>query len=184
MQQDVVQPDPVTFVGVLNACTSIMALEESRCIHEQIIKCGCQTDGFVRSSLVDMYAKCGSMDNAHQVFKKMLPCSLDVVTWNAMIFGHVKCGEGLKALELVQQMQQEGVQPDSVTFVRVLNACASLMGLEDGGHAHELIVQSGCESDAFMGSSWLTCMPNAAAQKMLAECSTRCHLEMWSLGPP
>jgi pentatricopeptide repeat protein len=184
MQQDVVQPDPVTFVGVLNACTSIMALEESRCIHEQIIKCGCQIDGFVRSSLVDMYAKCVSMDNVHQVFKKMLPCSLDVVTWNAMIFGHVKCGEGLKALELVQQMQQEGVQPDSVTFVRVLNACASLMGLEDGGHAHELIVQSGCESDAFMGSSWLTCMPNAAAQKMLAECSTRCHLEMWSLGPP
>jgi hypothetical protein len=58
------------------------------------------------------------------------------------------------------------------------------MGLEDGGHAHELIIQSGCESDAFMGSSWWTYMPNAAAQRMLAECSTRCHLEMWSLGPP
>jgi pentatricopeptide repeat protein len=72
------------------------------------------------------------MDNVHQVFKKMLPPSLDVVTWNAMIFGHVKCGEGLKALELVQQMQQEGVQPDSVSFVGVLNACASMVAIEEG----------------------------------------------------
>ncbi|CAK9213959.1 unnamed protein product [Sphagnum troendelagicum] len=75
------------------------------------------------------------------------------VTWNAMLFGHVKCGQGEKVLELLQQMQQEGVQPDPVTFVGVLNACASAVTLEEGRCAHEQIIQSGFESDSFVGSS-------------------------------
>ncbi len=145
------QPNTVTFVGVLNACASIMALEEGRHAHEQIIQSGCESDAFVGSSLIDMYVKCGSMEEASRVFNK-LP-SRAVVCWTAMIFGHVKCGEGHKALELFQNMQQEGVHPDSVTFVGVLNACASIMALEEGRRAHEQIIQSGCESDAFVGSS-------------------------------
>jgi len=65
-----------------------------------------------------MYAKCGSIEDAWRVFDKML--SQNVVTWNAMVLGHVKCGQGQKALELFQQMQQQSVQPNSVTFVGVL----------------------------------------------------------------
>jgi len=56
---------------------------------------------------VEMYAKCGSIEDAGKVFKKM--SSQDVVSWTAMIFRHVQCREGQKALELFQQMQQEGV---------------------------------------------------------------------------
>ncbi|CAK9213960.1 unnamed protein product [Sphagnum jensenii] len=77
-----------------------------------------------------MYVKCGSMEDASRVFNK-IP-SHNVVTWNMMLFGHVKCGEREKALEPFQQMQQEGVQPDPVTFVGVLNACASVAALEEG----------------------------------------------------
>ncbi|KAH9535066.1 hypothetical protein CY35_17G034800 [Sphagnum magellanicum] len=151
MQQEGVQPNAVTFMGVLNACASLMALEEGRCVHEQMIQCGCHLDAFVGSSLVDMYAKCGSMEDAWSVFNKMP--SRDAVTWTAMILGHVNCGQGRKALDLFHQMQEEGVQPDAVTFVGVLNACASIMALEEGRHAHEQIIQNGCESDAFVGSS-------------------------------
>ncbi|CAM6077768.1 unnamed protein product, partial [Sphagnum tenellum] len=74
-----------------------------------------------------MYAKCGSIEDAWKMLKKMP--SRDVVTWNTMILGHVKCGQGQNTLELFQQMQQEGVQPNSVTFVGVLNACASVLAL-------------------------------------------------------
>ncbi len=52
-----------TFVGVLNACASIGALEESKCAHAEIIQSGCESNVFVRSSLINMYAKCGSMDD-------------------------------------------------------------------------------------------------------------------------
>jgi pentatricopeptide repeat protein len=98
-----------------------------------------------------MYAKCGSIKDAGCVFDKML--SRDVVIWTAMILGHVKCGQGQKALELFREMQQEGVQPNSVTFVVVLNACASMVALQEGRHAHEQIIQSGLELDVFVGNS-------------------------------
>jgi pentatricopeptide repeat protein len=151
MQQEGVQPDSVTFVGVLNACASLAALKEGRCVHQQIVECGWDADVFVGNSLVDMYAKCGSMEDAWRVFNKMP--SRDVVTWTAMILGYVQCWQGQKALELFQQMQQEGVRPDSVTFVAVLNACASVIALEEGRSVHVQIIQNGLDSEVFVGSS-------------------------------
>jgi len=151
MQLEGVQPNPVTFVGVLNACASVVALEEGRNAHEQIIQSGFESDAFVGSSLVDMYAKCGSIEDAQSVFIKM--SIRDVVAWTAMILGHVKCGQGQKALALFQQMQQEGVEPNPVTFVGAVAACASVEALEEGRRAHEQIIQSGCESDIFVQSS-------------------------------
>jgi pentatricopeptide repeat protein len=71
MQWEGVWPNSVTFVGVLNACASVVALEEGRCAHEQIMQSGWDSDLFVGSSLVDMYAKCGSMEDAWKVFNKM-----------------------------------------------------------------------------------------------------------------
>jgi hypothetical protein len=61
MQQEGVQPDSVTFVGVLKASASMVAIEEGRCVHQDIIQSGLESDVFVGSSFVNMYAKCGSM---------------------------------------------------------------------------------------------------------------------------
>jgi pentatricopeptide repeat protein len=74
------------------------------------------------------------------LFNKMP--SWNVVTWNAMVSGHVKCGQGQKALELFQQTQQQGVHPSSVTFLGLLNACASMVALGQGRCAHAQIIQS------------------------------------------
>ncbi|CAM6030174.1 unnamed protein product [Sphagnum balticum] len=151
MQEEGVEPDPVTFLALLNACASVGTLEEGRRVEEQIIQSSCKFDVFVGNSLVDMYAKCGSIDDAWRVFNNM--STRNVVAWSSMILGHVKCGQGQQALALYRQMQLEGVQPNPVTFVGVLNACASVVALEEGRNAHEQIIQSGFESDAFVGSS-------------------------------
>ncbi len=95
---------PVTFVWVLNACASVLALEEGRCAHEQIIQIGWDSDVFVRSTLVDMYAKCGSMEDAGRVFKMS---SWNVASWNAIlgactIHGHHK--EPLKHFHWICQI--------------------------------------------------------------------------------
>jgi pentatricopeptide repeat protein len=71
------------FVGVLNACANVGALEEGRCTHEQIIQSGYESVTFVGNSLVDMSTKCGSMEDAWRVFNKMP--SHNVVTLNAMV---------------------------------------------------------------------------------------------------
>jgi pentatricopeptide repeat protein len=61
----------VTVGGVPNACASIVALEEGRPAHKQIVESGKDSDVFDRSSLVDMYAKCGSMEEALRVFNEL-----------------------------------------------------------------------------------------------------------------
>jgi pentatricopeptide repeat protein len=130
MQQEGVEPSSVTFVGVLNACASVVALEEGRLVHQQIVKSGCESNIFVGSSLVDMYAKCGSMEEACKVFNKM-PLR-NVVSWNAILGGFAMHGHGKEALEHFKQMRAEGVRPDNTTFVCLLSAC-SHAGLVDEG---------------------------------------------------
>jgi pentatricopeptide repeat protein len=161
MQHEGVKPVPVTFIGVLNTCDSVAALEEDRRVHEQIIEIGCESDIFVSNSLMDMYAKCGSMEDAWRVFNQMP--THDVVSWSSLILGHVKCGQGLKGLELFQQMQCEGVEPNSATFMGVLNVCASLAAFEEGIHIHSQIIKCGLDSDFLCLIALLTCMPNVGA---------------------
>jgi len=86
------KPNPVNFVGVLNACAGLVALEEGRRGHEQIIRSGFESNVFVRNCLIDIYVKCGRMNDAQSVFNKMP--SHSVVSWIAMILGHMKCGQG------------------------------------------------------------------------------------------
>jgi pentatricopeptide repeat protein len=71
MEQEGMQPNSISFVGMLNACASRVALEEGRCATEQIIHSGCKSDVFVGNSLVDMYVKCGSMEDSWRVFNEM-----------------------------------------------------------------------------------------------------------------
>jgi hypothetical protein len=72
-------------LGVLNACASIVALDEGKCSHEHIIQSGVNSNGFLGSSLFDTYATCGSMEYAWRVFNKMP--SGNVVFWNAILGG-------------------------------------------------------------------------------------------------
>ncbi len=91
MQDEGVQPDSMN-VGFLNAYASLVALEGGRHVHEQINQSGYESDVSVVSSLIDMYAKCGSTEEALRVFNKMP--SHDAVSWNDIILGHVKCEQG------------------------------------------------------------------------------------------
>jgi pentatricopeptide repeat protein len=65
-----------------------------------MIQIGCESDVFMGTSIVDMYAKCGSMEDALRVFMKITSC--DVVSWTAILLGYVKCGQEQKALQLLQ----------------------------------------------------------------------------------
>jgi hypothetical protein len=71
MQQEGVPPNSIPFVGVLNACARMVVVEGGRCVYQQISQSGLESAVFVGSSLVDMYAKCGSMEDAWSVFNKI-----------------------------------------------------------------------------------------------------------------
>ncbi len=75
-------------------------------------------------------------------------------------------------------------KPNTFTFVGVLNACARVLALEEGRCAHDQIIEGGWDSDIFVGSSLVEKYANVGAWRMLIECSTRCYLELSSLGMP
>ncbi len=64
-------PDSFTFVQVIKACDGLGTLEDGRLVHKQLIQSGCESNVFVGSSLVDMHAKFGSIEEAWKVFNKM-----------------------------------------------------------------------------------------------------------------
>ncbi|KAJ7558889.1 hypothetical protein O6H91_04G060700 [Diphasiastrum complanatum] len=151
MKQEGVQPDSVTFVLLLKACASLAALEQGKQLHSDIIKRGFHSDVIVGSTLIDMYAKCGCTEDAHELFNNM--SERDVVSWTAMIAGYAQNGRGKEALALYEQMKQEGMLPDIVTFVLLLKACASLAALEQGKQLHSDIIKKGFQSDVIIGST-------------------------------
>ncbi len=110
-------PDKFTFVQVIKACSGLGTVGGGRLVHEQLIQSGCESDVFVGSSLVDMYAKSGSIEDASRVFNKM-PYSQDVVTWTAILGGCVMHGHGKEALKHFEQVCEEGYsQMISLLFV-------------------------------------------------------------------
>eukprot|EP01018_Ginkgo_biloba_P028295 Gb_03034 [translate_table: standard] len=130
MQRADLKPSRSTFASVLSACAGLAGLEQGKQVHVHIIKPGFEFDVFVGSALVDMYAKCGSINNARKVFDKMSERSL--VSWNAMIVGYAQHGHGKEALELFNQMQLAGMKPNQITFIGVLTACSHVGLVEEG----------------------------------------------------
>eukprot|EP01018_Ginkgo_biloba_P002746 Gb_11039 [translate_table: standard] len=148
MQKTEIQPNEFTFASVLPACANLASLDKGMEIHDEIIRTGFQSDLVVENALLDMYAKCGSIEKARHVFDKMRQRS--VVSWTAMIAGYVQNGQGAEALRLFEQMQVAGVKPDSKTFASVVLACANLAALQQGIKIHEEIVRGGFQYDIFV----------------------------------
>ncbi|GKU92274.1 hypothetical protein SLEP1_g6024 [Rubroshorea leprosula] len=133
MQTIGLKPDSFTLVAVLNACANLGILELGKWIHAYMDKNHIPSDGFIGNALVDMYSKCGSIEEAFKVFQGM-KCR-DVYSYTAMIVGLAMHGEAERALQIFSLMPQAGVKPDEVTFVGVLSAC-SHAGLVEEGRQH------------------------------------------------
>ncbi|XP_064959445.1 pentatricopeptide repeat-containing protein At3g02330, mitochondrial-like [Musa acuminata AAA Group] len=127
------EPDNFTYATVLDTCADLATIELGKQIHAQIMKLDLDKDVFISSTLVDMYAKCGNMNDSLLTFEKML--NRDLVSWNAMICGYAYHGLGLDALRMFERMQLEKVRPNHTTFVAVLRACGHV-GLFDEGMSY------------------------------------------------
>ncbi|XP_015579720.2 putative pentatricopeptide repeat-containing protein At5g59200, chloroplastic [Ricinus communis] len=130
MQREDVRPNEVTIVCVLSACSQLGTLELGRWVHSYMGKYGIGINHFVGGALINMYSRCGDIDEAWRVFEEMK--ERNVITYNSMIVGFSLHGKSSEAIELFRGMTKQGLEPTSVTFVGVLNAC-SHGGLADLG---------------------------------------------------
>ncbi|CAN6245944.1 unnamed protein product [Urochloa humidicola] len=130
MLLDSVEPDYVTLIAVVSACAEVGALGLGMWVHRLVVRQGLECNVRVANSLIDMYARCGQVELAVQVFCSMKKRT--VVSWNSMIIGLAANGRCTDAIELFEEMRRQGFKPDAVTLTGVLTAC-SHAGLTDQG---------------------------------------------------
>ncbi|URE02038.1 Pentatricopeptide repeat-containing protein [Musa troglodytarum] len=141
MREARVEPDKITIVGVLSACAAVGALELGRSLDAYASGNGLYHNVFVGTALVDMYAKCGNLGRAMEVFD-IMPHK-NIVSWNAMISALAFNGQGEEAISLFTRMinVNQGFQPNDITFIGVLSACVH-SGLVDEGRRWFDVMQS------------------------------------------
>lgn len=145
MHQSGLLPDNYTFPFVVRACAVHSAFWEGRQVHCNVIKNGFALDVFVQSSLVSLYSQSGETLNSELVFGEM--AVRNIVSWTAMIAGYVQNGLFDKGLSAFEEMMASGTQPNAVTLVSVLPACASLEFLNLGKLIHGYGLKLGVDSD-------------------------------------
>ncbi|XWS76203.1 hypothetical protein CRYUN_Cryun01aG0155400 [Craigia yunnanensis] len=124
------RPDKITFVSVLSSCSELATLGQGQQIHADVIKTGASLVVGVISSLISMYSRCGCLEDSIKVFLESEEA--DLVSWSSMIAAYGFHGRGVEAVELFEEMEQEELEPNDVTFLSLLYAC-SHCGLKDKG---------------------------------------------------
>ncbi|KAH7292099.1 hypothetical protein KP509_29G051600 [Ceratopteris richardii] len=128
MQHEGKQPNEISFVNIITSCASLAGIMEGMLVHECIVEAGLNSDVEVGNALINMYGKCGSVEDAQGMFSCMP--QKDKVSWNSLLSVFAQCGHGKEAVCLFDSMRCSSCSPDNVTFSSVLSSCshAGLIG--------------------------------------------------------
>lgn len=173
-----VRPDEFTFSSCLFACATIASLKHGKQIHAFLLRNNIRPNPVVVSAVVDMYAKCGSMETARRVFN-FTEHMQDVVLWNTMISALAHYGYGKEAVLMLNDMLKSGVKPNRNTLVAILNACSHsglvcdglqffksmtndhgvVPDLEHYAHLIDLLGRAGCFVESMKDLFMIDCKP-------------------------
>jgi pentatricopeptide repeat protein len=152
-------PDNVTFVSLVTACAKGGDLRQAREIHTKLQNSGIKLDLNLNNALINMYAKCGSLVEARQVFDNLK--QRDVASFNALMAGYVQQDSGQEALHFFSQLKEQGIKPDEISFILALQACGRAVSLKQGKQVHEEVIKSGI-------------LPNIKVENTLMDMYGRC----------
>ncbi|KAH0944301.1 hypothetical protein HID58_003938, partial [Brassica napus] len=142
-----IEPDEFTFGSVLKACAGGNGME----IHSNVVKLGMASNSSVGCSLIDMYSKCGMIEEAEKIHSRLLQelC----VSWNSIISGYVTKEQSEDAQMLFTRMMEMGVAPDKFTYATVLDTCANLASAGLGKQIHAQVIKKELQSDVYVCST-------------------------------
>lgn len=174
-------PDNVLFTTILSACESSVLLAICKHMHAMIVIREPEMDVIIGTALVNTYGKCQDVVSAKSTFDSM--ADRNVYSWNAAIVAFTQNGHDQEAARIFYQMQEEGVLPDNVTFVSILDAFASEAAFEQGKQVHATIISVGLDSRVFVASAlidmYAKCGNLHCAHGVLNRLSTR-DVGSWS----
>lgn len=154
MQLECMLPHRTSFVALLNASGKQGNLAEGKWIHAYISGSVLDSDVMIGSALIHLYGRCQSSKDACMIFKSL--SNSNVICWTAMMVAFSKCGQVKEAVHLLQQMDVEGITPDDVTYISLVDGCANKEALMDGKWIHTRIVSSGFDSGVIVGNALIT----------------------------
>ncbi|KAK4274319.1 hypothetical protein QN277_017557 [Acacia crassicarpa] len=163
--ENTISPDRFTFPFLIKSCAGLLCHRLGQQIHAQLCKFGTDSLCITENALIDMYTKCDDLATANKMFQLMtnrdaiswnslifgharlgqmksakdlfdeMPCRT-IVSWTTMITGYARVGCYSEALQIFREMQMVGIDPDEISIVSVLPACAQLGALEVGKWIH------------------------------------------------
>ncbi|KAI3814772.1 hypothetical protein L1987_14416 [Smallanthus sonchifolius] len=139
MEASGVKPDLVTILNLIGGCGETGALEIGKWVENYAVLNGFSNNLMVLNALIDMYAKCGSLKEAREIFYKMRERT--VVSWTSMISGCALNGEFEESLTHFFHMLELGIKPNHITFLAVLQACNHGGFIKKGWEIYDLMTK-------------------------------------------
>ncbi|PKI52375.1 hypothetical protein CRG98_027301 [Punica granatum] len=152
MQRQGLTADPVTLTALLSAASNLKDGRVGKQIHAYLLRHALQFEG-MGSYLIDMYAKCGSISNARNVFDSNYMSDRDLATWNAMISGYAQNGLAEEVFATLRQMLDNSLNPNAITVASVLPACNALGNLSFGKQVHGFSIRHLLHQNVFVGTA-------------------------------
>ncbi|KAK9064414.1 hypothetical protein SSX86_015796 [Deinandra increscens subsp. villosa] len=182
MQDAGVGPDRFTMPHVLKSCGGAAAFEVGRAVHAQIFRRGFESDVFVQNGLVAVYAKCGRVGNARNVFEG-LGDHKTIVSWTSIISAYAQNGQPIEALNFFKKMRSYGLQVDWITLVSGISAYADIEDLGQGKSLHSCVIKMGLEAEPDLRIALITLYAkcgNVMVAKALFDEMETCNVIMWN----
>lgn len=165
------KPSQYTLGSVLRVCSALGLVQTGEMIHGYVVKNGFESNVFVVTGLVDMYAKCKHVSEAEFLFKGLSFDKKNHVLWTAMVTGYAQNGDGHKAIEFFRYMRAEGVESNQFTFPTILTACSAASARCFSEQVHGCIVRSGFGCNVYVQSAlvdmYAKCGDLSSAKKAL-----------------
>ncbi|KAL5729568.1 hypothetical protein ACHQM5_002500 [Ranunculus cassubicifolius] len=146
-----VKPDSTTFTVTLKACANLSDLILGEEVRSHAVETGYKDDVFVASSLVNLYAKCGKMEEAMKVFVEMP--KRDLVTWTTMVTGYAQSGKPIEAIKMYREMQSQKVQGDEIVLVSLIQSCSNIGDPKLGLSVHGYMIRRDIPMDVVIETS-------------------------------
>ncbi|KAF5189529.1 Pentatricopeptide repeat-containing protein family [Thalictrum thalictroides] len=137
-----IKPDATAIVSALSAIADLGFVEEGKWVHAYINRYKISLNsGFIGSALIDMYSKCGYIEDAYHVFSG-ISNRRNIGDWNSMMSGFALHGLGHRAIEIFADMERMNIEPNEITFIGVLTACSHGGLVQEGAFYFDLMQES------------------------------------------
>ncbi|WJX35135.1 hypothetical protein P8452_23165 [Trifolium repens] len=147
------KPDHQVLAAILKSCSALLASNLGKCLHSCVVKQGHDSCHVTNKALLNLYAKCGMLDDCQKMFNQLGHC--DPVIWNIVLSGFSgSTKHDTDVMRVFRKMHSRGeAMPNSVSAAIVLPVCARMGNLNAGKSVHGYAIKSGFELDTFAGNA-------------------------------